>query len=44
MREQLSRNADAIPERRYEFALFFEVANANPNSDPDGDNARRVDP
>lgn len=44
MREQLSRNADAIPERRYEFVLFFEVANGNPNGDPDGDNAPRVDP
>jgi len=40
----LEQNADAIPDRRYEFALFFEVTNGNPTGDPDADNAPRVDP
>lgn len=31
-------------DRRYEFALLFDVANGNPNGDPDAGNAPRIDP
>lgn len=44
MKDYLAQNPKALPERRYEFVLFFEVTNGNPNGDPDGDNAPRVDP
>ena len=30
--------------RRHDFVLFFDVANGNPNGDPDAGNAPRVDP
>lgn len=30
--------------RRYDFALLFDVANGNPNGDPDAGNAPRLDP
>ena len=30
--------------KRYEFALFFEVENGNPNGDPDAGNMPRLDP
>lgn len=38
--------ATAAPpiDRRYEFALLFDVINGNPNGDPDAGNAPRVDP
>ncbi|MDL2268192.1 type I-C CRISPR-associated protein Cas7/Csd2 [Desulfovibrio sp. OttesenSCG-928-G15] len=29
---------------RYEFILFFDVENGNPNGDPDADNMPRIDP
>lgn len=29
---------------RYEFVIFFDVENGNPNGDPDADNMPRVDP
>ena len=29
---------------RYEFVLFFDVTNGNPNGDPDGGNMPRIDP
>ena len=29
---------------RYEFVLFFDVKNGNPNGDPDGGNMPRIDP
>jgi CRISPR-associated protein Csd2 len=29
---------------RYEFVLFFDVENGNPNGDPDADNMPRIDP
>ena len=32
------------PTRRQEFVLLFDVANGNPNGDPDAANAPRVDP
>ena len=32
------------PLRRCDFALFFDVADGNPNGDPDADNQPRVDP
>lgn len=35
-----SRNVD----RRFEFVLLFDVANGNPNGDPDAGNAPRIDP
>lgn len=31
-------------ENRYEFNLFFDVENGNPNGDPDADGAPRIDP
>jgi len=31
-------------QNRYEFALLFDVANGNPNGDPDAGNAPRIDP
>ena len=30
--------------RRYEFVLFFDVTNGNPNGDPDAGNMPRLDP
>ena len=33
-----------ILDRRYEFVLFFEVENGNPNGDPDAGNMPRIDP
>lgn len=32
------------PERRHDFVLFFDVADGNPNGDPDAGNLPRVDP
>ena len=29
---------------RYEFILYFDVANGNPNGDPDAGNMPRLDP
>ena len=31
-------------EKRYDFALLFDVINGNPNGDPDAGNAPRIDP
>ena len=31
-------------EKRYEFVLFFDVENGNPNGDPDAGNLPRIDP
>ncbi|MCS7069596.1 MAG: type I CRISPR-associated protein Cas7, partial [Meiothermus sp.] len=31
-------------QNRYEFLLFFDVQDGNPNGDPDSGNAPRVDP
>ena len=31
-------------ENRYEFVLFYDVADGNPNGDPDAGNAPRIDP
>ena len=37
--------SEAIPlARRHEFVLFFDVANGNPNGDPDAGNMPRLDP
>ncbi len=33
-----------IIENRYEFVLFFDVENGNPNGDPDAGNMPRIDP
>lgn len=30
--------------RRHEFVLYFDVANGNPNGDPDAGNMPRMDP
>ena len=35
--------ADPI-QNRYEFVIFFDVENGNPNGDPDAGNMPRVDP
>ncbi|MDF9408144.1 type I-C CRISPR-associated protein Cas7/Csd2 [Pelotomaculum isophthalicicum JI] len=34
----------SILNKRYEFVLFFEVENGNPNGDPDAGNMPRIDP
>jgi len=34
----------AIIDKRYEFAILFDVTNGNPNGDPDAGNAPRIDP
>ena len=31
-------------QNRYDFVLFFDVANGNPNGDPDAGNLPRMDP
>jgi CRISPR-associated protein Csd2 len=36
--------SDKAVQHRYEFVLLFDVANGNPNGDPDAGNAPRVDP
>lgn len=33
-----------VLDKRYEFVLFFEVENGNPNGDPDAGNMPRIDP
>lgn len=33
-----------VIDRRYEFVLFFDVKDGNPNGDPDAGNAPRIDP
>lgn len=33
-----------VIDRRYEFVLFFDVENGNPNGDPDAGNMPRIDP
>ncbi len=34
----------SVIDRRYDFALLFDVVNGNPNGDPDAGNSPRVDP
>lgn len=36
--------ANQAVKNRYEFVLFFDVTNGNPNGDPDSDNIPRLDP
>jgi len=36
--------SEALLTRRHEFVLFFDVANGNPNGDPDAGNMPRMDP
>ncbi len=33
-----------VIDKRYEFVLFFDVENGNPNGDPDAGNMPRIDP
>lgn len=40
---QVSKMSNPI-DKRYEFVLFFEVENGNPNGDPDAGNMPRIDP
>lgn len=40
----LKSDATSVVDKRYEMVLLFDVANGNPNGDPDGDNTPRVDP
>lgn len=35
---------DNIIKNRYDFVVFFDVQNGNPNGDPDADNMPRIDP
>jgi len=37
-------NMSKVLDKRYEFVLFFEVENGNPNGDPDAGNMPRIDP
>ena len=36
-------NAEKIIDRRYDFVLFFDVQDGNPNGDPDAGNLPRID-
>ncbi len=36
--------ASAVVDRRYDFLLFFDVQDGNPNGDPDAGNMPRIDP
>ncbi|HBL28561.1 MAG TPA: type I-C CRISPR-associated protein Cas7/Csd2 [Acidobacteria bacterium] len=36
-------NGSPVVARRYDFVLFFDVINGNPNGDPDAGNAPRID-
>jgi len=40
----MNQNAKNTVDRRYDFALLFDVKNGNPNGDPDAGNAPRIDP
>lgn len=37
-------DTDNTIKNRYDFVLLFDVADGNPNGDPDADNMPRVDP
>jgi CRISPR-associated protein Csd2 len=43
MLQRLKNEASQILDRRYELVYLFDVIQGNPNGDPDGDNAPRVD-
>ena len=43
MLKRLQEEASHILDRRYELVYLFDVIQGNPNGDPDGDNAPRVD-
>ena len=43
MADNATTTTDII-DRRYDFALIFDVKNGNPNGDPDAGNAPRIDP
>lgn len=43
MRERVI-TMNKVLDKRYEFVLFFEVENGNPNGDPDAGNMPRIDP
>ena len=43
MIERLNQSQHDILDRRYELVFLFDVTQGNPNGDPDGDNAPRVD-
>jgi CRISPR-associated protein Csd2 len=43
MLERLKQDGSTILNRRYEVVFLFDVTQGNPNGDPDGDNAPRVD-
>lgn len=43
MIERLQQSPNDILDRRYELVFLFDVSLGNPNGDPDGDNAPRVD-
>ena len=43
MIDRLKQEANSVLDRRYELVYLFDVSQGNPNGDPDGDNAPRVD-
>src|SRR5438067_13602057 len=40
----MSNTVFTAPDRRHDFELLFDVADGNPNGDPDAGNMPRVDP
>lgn len=43
MLNRLKTDSNSLVSRRYELVFLFDVIQGNPNGDPDGDNAPRVD-
>ncbi len=43
MLEYLQTHSSEVLDRRYELVYLFDVSQGNPNGDPDGDNAPRLD-
>jgi CRISPR-associated protein Csd2 len=39
-----NKEPNAVVDRRYDFVLLFDVADGNPNGDPDAGNLPRIDP
>lgn len=40
----MNRNIETAIKNRYEFVVYFDVENGNPNGDPNADNMPRIDP
>ena len=44
MKRKKGEEMSNVLDKRYEFVLFFDVENGNPNGDPDAGNMPRIDP